>query len=353
MENRFRKNISKWGIVVILVLMSTYCLWAFAQQDAGKSLSLLKPLEPTLLAGIVLALLTIGSGALGGYIFSVNQRITGVVNQDSHSLDSAIRAMKPRVFFFVGVGGSVVAQGAGVMISLVKLQYLVLQTSVDVHAVADFLQTGLVISMLGVVGGYSGTRLIGIVSNSLELRLRQLQKDFDSSKQSVLSSLEKQEHEAERTWKEIKGELEQAKEELEYVSATNNIDIKTHESLEVFLRYLEKHKDKSEPPIWAGMAYKRLGLYDKALEFLDLAEKIDPDYWVIPFNRACYKCLRGDEIDSIIKELRLSMDKAWGESQDRHRKDFRNWLQHDSDLDSIRETKEFQDFQESLDKKGR
>jgi Flp pilus assembly protein TadD len=84
--------------------------------------------------------------------------------------------------------------------------------------------------------------------------------------------------------------------------------------------------------------WSNLGETDKALEWARHSLEIDPDDPQLLYNVACVYAIEGMKEDAILC-LERAFDKGWGH---------REWIEHDSDLNSLRSDRRFQSLLERL-----
>lgn len=123
------------------------------------------------------------------------------------------------------------------------------------------------------------------------------------------------------------------------LTATNLIN--AGRDFETALDILEKALD-SDPKnagAWVerGRALKKLGRIQEALEAVEQALKIDPKKVEALYNRACYNALLGGDIDSIVEDLKKSLELAPA---------LRKIAKTDPDLEKVRNNKKIMDLLE-------
>ena len=92
--------------------------------------------------------------------------------------------------------------------------------------------------------------------------------------------------------------------------------------------HLELNPDDPRACILGAIANAIIGDRDRSVEFIKRALQVDPDDPMLLYNVACtYAQLAMPE--ESLNALERSVEKGWGD---------KNWIEHDSDLDSIRDT---------------
>jgi TolB-like protein/Flp pilus assembly protein TadD len=95
---------------------------------------------------------------------------------------------------------------------------------------------------------------------------------------------------------------------------------------------LQLNPDDARACNLAATTHSKLGEMDEALEFAKRSIEIDPDDPMLLYNVACTYSMLGKSDDALTC-LERSIDKGFGH---------REWIEHDSDFDSIKETPRFQ-----------
>jgi serine/threonine protein kinase/Tfp pilus assembly protein PilF len=90
--------------------------------------------------------------------------------------------------------------------------------------------------------------------------------------------------------------------------------------------HLELNPDDPRACILAAVANAIIGDKDRAVQFAQQAMLVDPDDPMLLYNVACTYAQLGMP-DEALSALESSVEKGWGD---------RNWIEHDSDLESIR-----------------
>jgi len=90
--------------------------------------------------------------------------------------------------------------------------------------------------------------------------------------------------------------------------------------------HLELNADDPRACILGAVANAIIGDKERAVEFAKRAMQVDPDDPMLLYNVACTYAQLGMKDDSL-GALEHAVEKGWGD---------KNWIEHDSDLDSIR-----------------
>jgi TolB-like protein/Flp pilus assembly protein TadD len=101
--------------------------------------------------------------------------------------------------------------------------------------------------------------------------------------------------------------------------------------LHVAERHLEMNPDDTRALLLGGQALMQLGQEDRALDWAGRALAIDRDDPGVLYNAACVYALGGNA-DRALECLELAVDNGFGH---------REWLENDTDLDSLRESPRF------------
>jgi len=102
-------------------------------------------------------------------------------------------------------------------------------------------------------------------------------------------------------------------------------------ALPVIERHLELNPDDARAFTMGAVAFSRLGDRRRGLEWAERATAVDPDDAGIAYNVACLYALEG-ELDRAIERLAAAMRAGFAH---------RDWIEHDPDLDALREDPRF------------
>jgi Flp pilus assembly protein TadD len=104
------------------------------------------------------------------------------------------------------------------------------------------------------------------------------------------------------------------------------------QALQVLERHVELNPEDSRALNLGGVVLARGGRGEQAREWVKRALAIDPeDSWML-YNTACFYAVQGER-DEAIKCLEHALELGFGHRQ---------WIEHDSDLDSLRDHHRFQ-----------
>ncbi|HSF41956.1 MAG TPA: tetratricopeptide repeat protein, partial [Thermoanaerobaculia bacterium] len=106
--------------------------------------------------------------------------------------------------------------------------------------------------------------------------------------------------------------------------------------LERARRHLERHPEDARATIFAAFCALRLGDRERALAWAERVHQIAPEEPVHYYNLGCFYTNIGD------RESALTALEKFGASG----RGFRDWMEHDSDLDPLREDPRFQALME-------
>jgi len=101
---------------------------------------------------------------------------------------------------------------------------------------------------------------------------------------------------------------------------------------------LELNPDDARACNLAATTYAKLGEAEGAIEFAEKSLEIDADDPMLLYNVACSYALIG-KVDEALSCLEQSIDRGFGH---------RDWIDHDSDFDSIRELPRFKAIQRAM-----
>ena len=290
--------------------------------------------------------LIVASGSLGGIIFSLD-------SPDSHKLSLPVIGDCNSGFFghiVIGVGGAFVAIAASVPVLNLDLSLFdKVWTSLED---LKLLPLTLYIIGISVLGGYSGLRIISGLSHTM---LKQLKKEIDEAKISSEEKITKLSGRIEENTqldkkrsKEInKLKISLSRSEKERLLLRGAFLVETHDYLDAIAildEYIATYPDEPKPLMWKARAQKRRKDIDGAISSTRKAIELRDDYWLYPYNLACYISLKNEGTAAdIIDVLKKSLSLARGEEVD----EFWEYADTDVDLDSLRKTEEFKEFKES------
>jgi predicted Zn-dependent protease len=94
----------------------------------------------------------------------------------------------------------------------------------------------------------------------------------------------------------------------------------------VIEQHLELHPDDSRAWIFGATANANVGDTERSAIYVQRAMTVDPDDPMVLYNVACAYATLG-KTQQCLDALEQAVSKGWGD---------RTWIEHDSDLDSIR-----------------
>jgi len=114
-------------------------------------------------------------------------------------------------------------------------------------------------------------------------------------------------------------------------------------SLEVYPIYLSKHNEDSRGHMFYAIALAQAGRKDEAKKEAEIALEISPDDSLMLYNACCFYAQMG-EVNISLEKLQKSIDAGYGNSE---------WLERDTDLESIRHDPRFNEMLEIMKKKDK
>jgi tetratricopeptide (TPR) repeat protein len=103
-------------------------------------------------------------------------------------------------------------------------------------------------------------------------------------------------------------------------------------------KHLELNPDDARALYFGAGAISKLGNREKAIEWLERARAVDPEDSAVLYNVGCVYSLLGDA-DNALACLEQAVVHGYGHKE---------WVEHDSDLDSLRQLPRFQKLLASL-----
>jgi tetratricopeptide (TPR) repeat protein len=101
---------------------------------------------------------------------------------------------------------------------------------------------------------------------------------------------------------------------------------------------IKKRPDDARACNLAATTHSKLGEAEPALEFAKRSLEIDPDDPMLLYNVACTYSMIG-KADDALECLERSIDRGFGH---------REWIDHDSDFDSLRDLPRFKAIQKAM-----
>jgi tetratricopeptide (TPR) repeat protein len=108
--------------------------------------------------------------------------------------------------------------------------------------------------------------------------------------------------------------------------------------LKLLDQHLELNPEDPRACILGAAAYANLHIPDRAIELAERAMAVDPEDPMLLYNVACTYAQLGKTEESLAA-LERAVEKGWGD---------KNWIEHDADLDPIREDPRFKAIVESM-----
>ena len=102
--------------------------------------------------------------------------------------------------------------------------------------------------------------------------------------------------------------------------------------VEVAMRHLELNPDDARALYLSAASLMHLGERERALDLAARAQALDPEDTSVLYNVACVYAI-GGEVDKAVRSLERAVQNGFGQ---------REWLENDSDLDSLRAVPRFQ-----------
>lgn len=279
--------------------------------------------------------LIILAGILGGFIYTLNSTTTHKFRLpfQNNDIDAGFFG-----HIIIGVGGAFVAIAAAVALLDLDLSIYTNTWSSD-KPPKDIIPSVLYVIAVGIIGGFSGLRIISGLSDAV---VKKLQQDFEIAKRDVadlstkLAQNYQEDKKREQTLKEehYKNILLEGK---FLINAAN-----PHDGISKIEQYLEapdadnskNHKAWS----WLAMGYKRIGNIDKAIEIADIALSYKPDNWLYHYNKACYLALSNKDPKGTYQSLKSAL--SYSRDQESYQ-ELKQLLTEDPDFENIRENDEF------------
>jgi adenylate cyclase len=109
-------------------------------------------------------------------------------------------------------------------------------------------------------------------------------------------------------------------------------------TLGVIKKHLELNPDDARAVEHAALCFSSLGEREEAIRWAGKATVIDPDNPSIAYNVACVYARLG-ESERAMDSLEQAITSGWGQKE---------WIENDSDLDSLRDLPRFQQLVDSL-----
>jgi len=258
--------------------------------------------------------LVVISGSIGGLIFSLSSDRTHTVKLPFAEREADSGAVG---HIIIGIGGAIVAITAGIPIFNLEDELALF----DRIWTADSIPPGVVlassyITAIGVIGGFSGLRIISGLSDAMLQKILNDVEQLQSESKELDANLQRNFEEDQRRQKQLEEterHLSKAEEQLKDTIAKNElltglflIDTGDVESgISRITNYLDEHPDHPKAWIWLARGYKRIGKIEDAIMYAQKALELEPTDWLAWFNKACYLSLKDEpEIGGVVQAFR-------------------------------------------------
>lgn len=286
--------------------------------------------------------LVVVAGLLGGFIFTLS-------TPGSHKFRVPFSENDIESGFLghivIGIGGAFVALAASVPVFDLQLDIFD-QVWNSENKPKNLIPVVLYVLAIGIVGGFSGLRIISGVSDAM---LKKLQAEIESNRQYTEEEIKRVRRSVAKNYendRELREELNEAKAHTLLLEGNFLVfSGKPDEGIEKIKEYLKHHPANAKAISWLGMGYKRLEELEKAIECARKAIELKPENWVYHYNLACYQSLLKHKFDSVRESLQKAFEAAIDEDD---KAEIIESLTTDDDFENIREHSEFQTFQEAL-----
>jgi serine/threonine protein kinase/Tfp pilus assembly protein PilF len=125
---------------------------------------------------------------------------------------------------------------------------------------------------------------------------------------------------------------------LNSAGMTTEGDLTQRRALKLIEQRLEMNPDDARAANLGAATLASLGEKDRAMEFAERSLAIDPDDPMLLYNVACTYCVLA-EPDRALTYLERAVDKGFGHKE---------WIDHDSDLNAIRDTPRFKAIAQAM-----
>jgi len=232
----------------------------------------------------------------------------------------------------IGICGAFVAIGAAVPV--IDLDLTIFEQTWDKgHQPNKLIPTVLYVIAIGVIGGFSGLRIISGLSDAM---LQKLQSELDENR----AKTSKLEQELQKNTTEDK----KARDDYKLLEGNFLITIgRADEGVIHLEEYLSDFANVQNHKAWSWLAMGRKRCLDlpKAIEAIQKAISIDPSVWLYHYNYACYLAIQESPIEDIISEVKKALDFI---PSDRANEIKDGVLFSDDDFAEIRNKQEFSEL---------
>ena len=115
-------------------------------------------------------------------------------------------------------------------------------------------------------------------------------------------------------------------------------DAANRRAIRLMLERLDMNPSDARAANLLAATYANLGEAEKALDYAERSLAIDPEDAMLLYNVACTYCLLG-RTDEAISCLERAVDKGFGHKE---------WVEHDPDLDALRDNPRFQTIMNAM-----
>lgn len=119
---------------------------------------------------------------------------------------------------------------------------------------------------------------------------------------------------------------------LDDIGLSADADVARQLSLRLIDERLELNPDDARAINFGAALLARIGDRDRTIEYIHRSLAVDPEDSTMLYNIACAYSLIGMP-DEALSSLEAAVDRGFGHKE---------WIEHDSDLESIRDTPRFQ-----------
>lgn len=282
-------------------------------------------------------LIVMFTGMLGGLIFALDtshtHKLTFPWNGDAKDTGWFGHVL-------IGAGGAVISTAAYVLVARVDLNFIVVLDNPLPYQSgwsANAINQALYFSAVGILGGYSGLRIISGMSDTM---VKKLEKELKAQG----TRIDQQSNKTQKTEKhiielEFDNKMQQGILNLysqNYEQSLSDLDL----ALATYKRNTDAIDRKKVIALygWRGNTLKRLGRPDAALDSINLSIKLnDAPKPLHYFNKACYTWLSTENLEHTVRALNDAISIAKAASDVEY---LRKILQDDDDLEKFRKDNE-------------
>lgn len=236
---------------------------------------------------------------------------------------------------FIGICGAFVAIGAAIPVFELDVSVFELYWSTS-NEPQGLIKPTIFVLAIGVVGGFSGLRMISGLSDAMLQKLEKEVKNLDTE----LKLNSQNDQKLRNDYKLLEGRF--------FI-----VSGQAAEGVSLIQEYLEDTSNQSNSKAWCWLAIglKRIHKIRDALDAIQKAINIEPKNWLHYYNKACYQALlvSNEEISvqAVLETLKQSVRNLPLDRIDEVKEDIRV---KDTDFNSIRDKPEFVNFADNLDR---